>query len=130
MCRRHYRGIYGSQACYRRRGYRYPNGRHYRHCIPETTIVQSNLMLTTITRAIVPVPIRSSVRESLYSAPYDELLVSSDPPPYNELRTTDHIDLPGSARRYSQSYSEKFVPLDSLGKNPGYIMVNPSYLPR
>jgi hypothetical protein len=125
MCRRHFRGIYGSSTCYRRGGYRYPRGRHYRRCIPETTIVQSNLMPATITRAIVPVPIHSGVRESVYPAPYDELPVSSDPPPYNELRTTDHIDLPGSASGYSQSSFEKFVPLDSLGKNSGYIMVNP-----
>ena len=121
MCHRHHPVTTASATWSRKRRHHYPNGCRHRRCA-YTTRIQSSLTPTTLNRpATAPVTSRAALQE--FSIPQDDVPLSNNPPPYTEVRTTDHIELPEAAKRYSQIYFEKSVPLHSLGKEPGYIMV-------
>jgi len=128
MCHHRYRGYYANPICYRRRrcGGRL-RGCHHRRC-REMMMLQNGVgpaisTVPTMTSQSV-MPRANTAPEPIIAPASIERGVVDEPPPYSELRPTDHIDMPEQVRRISQTYFEKTVSIDSLGKQSGYIMVN------
>jgi hypothetical protein len=78
-------------------------------------VIQDGFMRTVV------VPVRTPPRVQATGFLDDEI-PNSDPPAYDELGT-DQIELPKPARRGSQINFDKLVPLNTLGRQSGYIIV-------
>ena len=126
MCRRHYRGVYGSPTCFRKRGQRNAHGCYHRRCI-EITIMQNRLASIKSQPATFSVNHGPTPRNVSPVIPENRLQVLDDPPPYCEVEGTDYIGTPESTGRAGHNDLDKPVPLEHLGQKSAYTMV-PAFL--